>query len=108
MSTNVDALIATLAEAIANRVLARLTAAQDNKPITPSRGKPDFISEAELARRSAISARTLQGWRAKGRGPRWVRLGRRVLYPMHEAELFLHNGASPKAARDTVLTTPRR
>ena len=38
------------------------------------------LTEAELARRWRLSPRTLQRWRREGRGPAFLRLGRRVLY----------------------------
>jgi len=44
---------------------------------------PLFLTERDLARRWHVSTRSLQRWRRLGRGPAWLRLGRRVLYPVH-------------------------
>lgn len=38
------------------------------------------LTEKELATRWKLTARTLQGWRAKGIGPRFVRLGERSIF----------------------------
>jgi hypothetical protein len=96
---NIDALLLALADLIAERVAKRLSirgtdgagehggdgiALRHQAEAT----KPDFFSEAELARRSGLSARTLQGWRQKGGGPPWIKVGRRVLYPRPDAETF--------------------
>jgi hypothetical protein len=46
--------------------------------------EPQFLTPAELAERwrHAIKPGTLVNWRIKKRGPRWVKIGQRVLYPM--------------------------
>jgi predicted site-specific integrase-resolvase len=38
------------------------------------------ISEERAAQSLGLSARTLQRWRVEGRGPRFVKLGKRVAY----------------------------
>lgn len=46
---------------------------------------PDRLwTEAELAARYGLSPRTLRNWRAAGTGPRFIKVGRRVLYPEPE------------------------
>ncbi len=47
-----------------------------------------FITEAELAARWRHSQRSLQRWRAVGKGPRAIRIGRRVVYRVAEVEAF--------------------
>jgi hypothetical protein len=42
---------------------------------------PGYRTEAEQAERLGVTTRTLAGWRAQRKGPRWVKLGQRVLYP---------------------------
>jgi len=66
-----------VAERVSDRVAEALKAQRES---SSSAKKPDFLSERELADRTGISRRSLQGWRQKGRGPRWVKLGGRVLY----------------------------
>jgi hypothetical protein len=42
--------------------------------------QPVFITTLELADRWKISGRTLEGWRDKGIGPAYVKIGSRVRY----------------------------
>ena len=44
-----------------------------------------FLTEAELAKRwrGQVTRGTLRNWRAKGRGPPFLKAGRAVLYPRH-------------------------
>lgn len=46
------------------------------------------LTEKELAIRRRVSVRTLQNWRWMGRGPRYQKIGARVLYPTTEIEAF--------------------
>lgn len=46
----------------------------------------DYLTTAELAERFRTTAPTVRYWRHMGYGPRGVRIGRRVLYPLHEVE----------------------
>ena len=42
----------------------------------------------EVARRLRVSARTLEQWRYRGIGPRFRRVGGRVIYAVEEIERF--------------------
>ena len=44
------------------------------------------LTEQQLATRWQMSVRTLQNWRWQGRGPRYLKIGARVLYPLEEVE----------------------
>lgn len=44
------------------------------------------LDEQELAARWHVSRKTLQGWRAKGTGPAYIKLGRCVRYPLDAVE----------------------
>lgn len=46
--------------------------------------EPLFLNEVQLANRWGMSNKTLQRWRSDGRGPRYVKLSRRVAYPIEE------------------------
>jgi hypothetical protein len=49
----------------------------------------ELLTETELrpiVRRSSI---TLRKWRASGRGPRWIKMEGRVLYPSRELATWL-------------------
>lgn len=46
------------------------------------------VTQAELARRWSISPRTLERWRWIGEGPRFLKIGGRVIYRLDEIEAF--------------------
>ena len=46
-----------------------------------------FTSDA-LAERWKISPQTLSQWRWSSKGPKYLKMGRRILYPLKEIELF--------------------
>ena len=46
------------------------------------------MTESELAKRWQMSVRTLQNWRWQGQGPRYLKIGARVLYPLEEVEAY--------------------
>ena len=64
--------------------------------------EPAF-TETELARRWNVSIKTLQRWRSEGRGPRYLKLSKRVSYPLESVIEFergaLHDSTSERAAR---------
>jgi hypothetical protein len=41
-------------------------------------------TEAELAARYGLSPATLKTWRCRGRGPKYIKVGRAALYPQSE------------------------
>jgi hypothetical protein len=96
-------LIDDLASRVAERVLAELRRAE---PKTPPSGQHALVGEKAAAARLGLSVRTLQGWRASGRGPAFLKLGsRRVAYAPEALERFVSGnaepieGATPKANR---------
>lgn len=46
------------------------------------------VSTAAAARMLGVAKHTLENWRADGKGPRYVKLGSRVLYPVDELRAF--------------------
>ncbi len=44
--------------------------------------------QVELARRWKLSPRTLERWRWTGEGPRFIKLGGRVVYRLEDVEAF--------------------
>lgn len=62
------------------------------------------LTQTELARRWKISPRTLEQWRWLGKGPRFLKIGARVLYEEAEVEEFeakqLCQNTSGPLARD--------
>lgn len=46
------------------------------------------FTQKELAERWRLSPRTLEQWRWRGVGPRYLKLGARVLYPLEMVEAY--------------------
>lgn len=55
------------------------------------------LKPEEVALRLRTTPGTLSNWRMQGRGPKYIKLGRKVLYPLREVEAF--------EARHTVANT---
>ncbi len=69
------------------------------------------INENELAQRWGISPKTLQRWRTEGRGPNYMKLSKRVTYPLDEILDFEHRAlheATWKRGSDVVVTPHAR
>ena len=68
-----------------------------------STGDRRVLNENELAQRWGLSPKTLQRWRSEGRGPRYLKLSKRVSYPLESVIEFergaLHDSTSERAAR---------
>jgi hypothetical protein len=54
----------------------------------PSR-LPRYLTTEELADVFHARPETVRSWRVHGRGPRWIRVGRRVLYAEADVQLFI-------------------
>jgi DNA-binding transcriptional MerR regulator len=54
---------------------------------------PELLTEAEVAELFRRTVDSLRRWRRKGTGPRWYRLGNRVLYDRRAVEEFLADRA---------------
>jgi DNA-binding transcriptional MerR regulator len=48
----------------------------------------DYLTTAEVAKRYRTDPSTVRYWRMKGYGPKGVRCGKRVLYPLDAIEAF--------------------
>jgi len=69
----------------------------------------EHINQVELSRRWRLSPRTLERWRYRGTGPRYLKVGGRVVYRLvdieaHEAERLRATGTT-KAG---ILAKPLR
>ena len=65
-----------------------------------------MINEADLAERWNLSPKTLQPWRSEGRGPRFMKMFKRVVYPMDEVldfESQALRASTWESAGDVVL-----
>ena len=72
----------------------------------PAPGAPfdrRVLSETELAHRWGVSPKTLQRWRTEGRGPRYLKLSKRVTYPLDAITEYersaLHISTSERVAK---------
>lgn len=45
-----------------------------------------YLTPVELAERLRRPEGTIRNWRWRGFGPKWVKLGKHVLYPLDEVE----------------------
>lgn len=56
---------------------------------TPLPDQPHlFLTLSEVADRYRVELRTVEGWRYRGIGPKAVKIGGRVLFPIHELMKF--------------------
>jgi hypothetical protein len=62
------------------------------------------LNQIDLARRWSISPRTLERWRWLGQGPRYIKIGGRVVYRIDEVEAF---EAQQTRASTAELPQPR-
>lgn len=59
-------------------------------------GDRRVLNENEVANRWGVSPKTLQRWRSEGRGPKYLKLSKRVGYPL---ESVIDFERTPGAAR---------
>ncbi len=64
------------------------------------------MSENELALHWGVSPKTLQRWRNEGRGPRYLKLSKRVVYPLAEIRTFESNALYASTSERVGVATP--
>lgn len=69
---------------------------------TMAPGDRRVLNENELAQRWGVSPKTLQRWRSEGRGPRYLKLSKRVSYPL-EAILDFEYSALHESTAERAL-----
>lgn len=66
----------------------------------------DYLTPTETAQKLRIAEKTLERWRSEKRGPAWLKVGRRILYPRTVVESWLAREASgPAKAAGQMNTT---
>jgi hypothetical protein len=64
------------------------------------------INQVELSRRWRLSPRTLEGWRHRGIGPQYLKIGGRIVYRLDDIEAFetrhIHKAGGTAAKRPTA------
>ena len=68
-----------------------------------SPGDRRVLNENELAQRWGVSPKTLQRWRSEGRGPRYLKLSKRVGYPV---DAVIEFGMPPSLRTLRLATQP--
>jgi predicted DNA-binding transcriptional regulator AlpA len=62
---------------------------------------PAYLDTPELAERWGVSARTIEGWRRRRKGPAFIRIGSLVRYSTEAVETYeqerLHESTAPVA-----------
>lgn len=58
-----------------------------------------LMSEREAAEVLQISVRTLQAWRVKGGGPRYIKIGRSVRYRPCDLEAFVEGNLTTSTSQ---------
>lgn len=71
------------------------------------------LNQIELSRRWNISPRTLERWRWLGQGPRYLKIGGRVVYRLEDIEAFeaervTETGGDPAAEEVPAPASPLR
>lgn len=72
-------------------------------------GDKAFLTSKELSDRWRLSDQTLANWRYAGKGPPFIRVGARVLYPVegiHAFEKLSTAWLSQDSSPDTSAATP--
>jgi predicted DNA-binding transcriptional regulator AlpA len=59
-------------------------------------------SVEETAQTLGVAKATLDGWRVKGMGPQFVRLGRRVAYRPEDIEAFINGGLRKSTSQEVA------
>lgn len=69
-------------------------------PVPPSAANPaDLLDENEASASLSVAVQTLRNWRWRGEGPRYVKVGARLVrYRRSDLAAFVDAGASGKAA----------
>ena len=93
-----DDLLDSIAEAIAARVIARLDARPQPAPAAPP-PPAEYVTARGAAKILALSTGTLEGWRARGKGPAWVRLGTAIRYSRADLDTWLAAHAQKKPSK---------
>ena len=62
--------------------------AKMSRPPDERQSKQIYFNEKDVAKRLGLSVKTLQNWRTKGIGPRWIKIGRSVRYRLRDIIAF--------------------
>jgi excisionase family DNA binding protein len=57
-----------------------------------------YMTQKQVAEMLGLSTATLEGWRIRGKGPRYLKLGRCVRYLVADLEAWIERRVSTSAA----------
>jgi hypothetical protein len=66
------------------------------------------LNQIELSRRWSLSPRTLERWRWLGQGPRYLKIGGRVVYRLEDIEAFETQQARESTAQAPLFSTHKQ
>lgn len=64
----------------------------------PETAPNPLLNTGEAATYLRLGPQTLNNWRSKGRGPKCVRLGRRVMYRQSDLDAYVEAAAAGRVA----------
>lgn len=81
----------------------------EHSPIRQAGKRTQFLTQSEAAEVLTVSQRSLERWRVTGEGPKFIRIGRRIIYDMddlidHARERKFRSTSEADAA-DEMLST---
>jgi predicted DNA-binding transcriptional regulator AlpA len=76
MSTPLDSLVDQLADAVARRVI-------ELQKLEAERTRTQFLTPTQMAERLGVKTKTLANQRSAGTGPKFVKVGGAVRYPVN-------------------------
>jgi predicted DNA-binding transcriptional regulator AlpA len=91
-----------LARHVAESVAERLRSVSTAGVTSPSRSDEGPLKERDAAKRLGLSVQKLRKWRATGEGPRHIKMGKSVRYPVEEIAAFIR--ARVEAGRAAIST----
>jgi excisionase family DNA binding protein len=85
-SADFEDLIDRIATRIAERVAERIPAPPS--PIAVPQ-QPEYLTTRQAAKVLALGTSTLEGWRSRGEGPAWVKIGTAIRYSRSDLDSWL-------------------
>jgi excisionase family DNA binding protein len=64
--------------------------------------KDSYLTPDEVAERMRITRGTLANWRSRGKGPKFIRFGQRILYSEQQISRFIEECVNEKTQYEEV------
>jgi predicted DNA-binding transcriptional regulator AlpA len=65
------------------------TALSEHAPTSAARGEATYLNGMDAGTRLGLSPETLYAWRREGKGPPYIRLGRRIMYKVADLDAWM-------------------